>query len=515
MRTKRKIGWATKARLAAFSLIMVIVLGLTMEGFSIVSHAQSQGKVAVASAKIRKEPNTTSEVLGSAAKDDKVTINHQTTASDGTVWYQVFVDADTLGYIRSDLVTITDGSTPSAVETSTTTTTTETPTATPTPTPTPTPVVNETPAEVTPVEPLSATVTGGENVRVRGNASTTSQIVTRVSNGSALTVTGQATGADGLVWYQVAFTENGSEVVGFIRNDYVALSGEVTPVTPETEQPEDAGEPATTDEPVEETEPEEQKAWETQLQGDIWYLLDMETPGQYKIEDLFAAIDQNGDAFEQSQETVKSQKIVIIVLVIVVIALSAAVTFLIFKIKDIEDSAYFSEVERDTIRQRGADRPQGGQKVMHTVGGEKRTADRPQGGRPAGSRPVQPQGDRTATRPVQPQGERPVGSRPVQPQGERPVGGRPVQPQGERPVGSRPMQPQGERPVGSRPVQSQGERPTATRPVQPQGERPVAPRPAAQPQPSAPQNNSRKSKNFMVDDDEFEFEFLNWDGEDQ
>ena len=502
MRRTRKISWAAKARLAAFSLIMVLVLGLTMDGFSLVSYAQSQGKVVAASAKIRKEPNTTSEVLGSAAKDAKVTINHQTAASDGTIWYQVFVDADTLGYIRSDLVTITDGSTPSTVETTTQQTATTTPAATAAPAPaaTPAPAVNETPAEVTPVEPLSATVTGGENVRVRGNASTTSQIVTRVSNGSAITVTGQATGADGKVWYQVAFTENGSEVVGFIRNDYVALSGELTPVTPEAEQPEGADEPATTDESVEEAEPEEQKAWETQLQGDTWYLLDMETPGQYKIADLFAAIEQNGDAFDQSQATVKSQKMVIIILVIVVIALCAAVTFLIFKIKDIEDSAYFSEVERDTVRQRSTDRPKGGQKVMHTVGGEKRTADRPQGGRPAGGRPVQPQGERQATRPVQPQSERPMGSRPVQPQGERPMGSRPVQPQGERSMGSRPVQPQGERPMGSRPAQ-------------PQGERPVAPKPAAQPQPSAPQNNSRKAKNFMVDDDEFEFEFLNWDGE--
>ena len=75
------------------------------------------------------------------------------------------------------------------------------------------------------MQPISASATGGQSIRVRANASTTSQIVTTAKEGLALTVTGQATGTDGNVWYQVTFIDNGSEVTGFIRNDYVTLSG--------------------------------------------------------------------------------------------------------------------------------------------------------------------------------------------------------------------------------------------------------------------------------------------------
>ena len=72
-------------------------------------------------------------------------------------------------------------------------------------------------------------------------------------------------------------------------------------------------------------------------------------------------------------------------------------------------------------------------------------------------------------------------------QGTRPVG------QGARPAG------QQARPAGQsgRPVAPQVDRPT--RPVQKEGN----------------QDPGWKSKNFMSDDDEFEFEFLNWDGDEE
>lgn len=492
MKRMAKKNWVCRIRMIAFSLVMVLVLGLSVDGFSIVSNAQSQGKVTASSANIRKEPNPSSQAVGSAERDASVTINHQITGTDGKVWYQVFVNAETLGYIRSDLVSITDGTTPQTVTSSGTTTTTTTTNT------------NETPATVTEVNPVSASVTGGKNVRVRSNASTTSQIVTTVASGSALTVNGKADGSDGNVWYQVAFISNGANVTGFIRSDYVALSGELTPVTETPSVPET---PAENTQPEEQPqEPEETKAWETQLQGDRWYLLDMEKQGQYAIDDMFNAVKQNGDAFEESQKTVKSQKIVIVILVIIIIALSAGVALLIFKIKDMNDEEYFSQVERDTIRRRSAERPQGSQKVMHTVGADKKPAPGGQSGRPAGGQPQQgrPMGG-------QPQGNRPAGARPSggQPQGNRPTGG---QPQQGRPMGG---QPQGNRPAGARPS---GGQPQQGRPVgaHPQGERPAAPRPtASQPQANNSQNAARKSKNFMADDDEFEFEFLNWDGEEQ
>ena len=487
-----------KAFWGMLALVLVLGAGLFAGELAIVSHAESAAKVTASSAKIRKSADSSSEVIGSATKDKTISIKSQTKGADGYTWYEVYVDANTLGYIRSDLVSITDGSTPSSSSGTTTTTTTATPA----------PAVNETPVEVTAVEPLSATVTGGQSVRVRSNASTTSQIVTTAENGMALTVTGQATGTDGKTWYQISFISNSVEVTGFIRSDYVALSGELQ--APVEEQP--VEEQPTDEQPAEDTQTTS-KDWDTQMQGDAWYLLDMAGQKQYKIEDLFNSLNQITEInaqYETNQKKISSQKAVIIILVILLVAAVAAVTLLIFKIKDMNDASYFSGVEEETARRRRVDRPQGGrpqngrpapqggrpqggrpqgsQKVMHEVGAERRPASRPTG-----------QGTRPDGRPA-PQGERPVGQtvRPAAPQERRPAprGGRPVTPGQGRPApqGGRPTAPQSERPA------QQAGRPV-TRPTKPV------------PQSEGNQNPGWKSKNFMSDDDEFEFEFLNWDGD--
>ena len=496
--SKCKVFWGMLA------LVFVLGAGLFSENLAIVSHAESAAKVTASSAKIRKTADSSSEVIGSAAKDKVISIKSQTKGADGYTWYEVYVDANTLGYIRSDLVNITDGSTPPSSSGTTTTTTTTTTTATATPAP----VVNETPVEVTAVEPLSATVTGGQSVRVRSNASTTSQIVTTAENGMALTVTGQATGTDGKTWYQISFISNSVEVTGFIRSDYVALSGELQ--APVEEQP--VEEQPTDEQPAEDTQTTS-KDWDTQMQGDAWYLLDMAGQKQYKIDDLFNSLNQITEInaqYETNQKKISSQKAVIIILVILLVAAVAAVTLLIFKIKDMNDASYFSGVEEETARRRRVDRPQGGrpqngrpapqggrpqggrpqgsQKVMHEVGAERRPASKPTG-----------QGTRPDGRPA-PQGERPIGQtvRPAAPQERRPApqGGRPVTPGQGRPA-----------PQGGRPTAPQSERPA------PQAGRPVARPTKPVPQSEGNQNPGWKSKNFMSDDDEFEFEFLNWDGD--
>ena len=484
-----------KAFWGMLALVLVLGAGLFAENLAFVSHAESAAKVTASSAKIRKSADSSSEVIGSAAKDKTISIKSQTKGADGYTWYEVYVDANTLGYIRSDLVSITDGSTPPSSSTTTTTTTTTTAT--------PAPAVNETPVDVTAVEPVSATVTGGQSVRVRSNASTTSQIVTTAENGMALTVTGQATGTDGNTWYQVNFIANNTEVTGFIRSDYVALSGELQ--APSTEQP--AEEQPSEEQPAEDTQTTS-KDWDTQLQGDAWYLLDMVGQKQYKIDDLFSSIDQITEInaqFETNQKKITSQKVVIIILVILLVAAAAAVTLLIFKIKDMTDAADFSDAEEAALRRRRVDRPQtgrgqggrpapqggrtqGGQKVMHEVGAERRPAGKPAG---QGGRPVQ--GQRPAGQQARPATQ---GARPAAPQTGRPA-----------PQGTRPATPQTGRPApqGTRPAAPQTGRPA------PQVDRPVKP---AQNN-GNPQDPGWKSKNFMSDDDEFEFEFLNWDGDEE
>lgn len=489
-----RLGLYLPAGLMTIALILLMVLFLGC--FSIVSHAESQGTVTANSANIRREPNSSSEVIGSTQKDKSISIRSQTTGSDGAVWYQVFVDADTLGYIRSDLVSITDGTTP-PTETYTasgtdTATTTDTNTST---TDTQTTTTQETPAEVTAVEHMSASVTGGQSVRVRSNASTTSQILTTAQNGMALTVTGQATGTDGNVWYQVAFIADGTEVTGFIRSDYVSLSGELVPVTQQ---------PAET--PQEETEAPEEvqetKDWETQLQGEEWYLINNVEGNQYLIQDLFDGVEQNAALYEESNQKVSSQRIVIIILVVLFVLAAGAAAFLAYKIKDMMDSAYFSQVERETMRKR-SDKAQGnsGQKVMHTVGAGKPNGAkqaRPAGARPGGARPA---GSQAASQQARPAGTRPAAARPA----GSGAAAQTARPAAAKPAGSTGTA-QAARPAGAKPV---GAKPGAGT----EGKAPS--RPSGAKQSGNGQNPGWKSKNFMADDDEFEFEFLNWDGDEE
>lgn len=486
-----------KFLLGAMALALAVFLGLFADGFSAVSYAAGKGTVTTANgAKIRKEATSSSEMVGSAVYNKEVTINSSVQGSDGYTWYQVTVDG-VEGYIRSDLVKTSDDSTGTTTNT------------------------NETPAEVTAVNPVSATVKGGQSVRIRSNASTTSQIVTTAASGVAVTVTGQATGTDGKTWYQVSFISDGSSVEGFIREDYVELSEEVTPYTEEPDVPEEPAE----NEPETTSEPEEQKAYETVLKDGDWYLVITETNEGYVIQDIFDKMASNVEEYDKLAKTSKTQKIVIILLVILLVVAASGVALLIFKLKDMADAQYFNEVERETLRKREPAKA-GGQKVMHTVGAEKqgtRPAGAAQGARPAGARPAGAgQGARTAGGT---QGARPVGTA----QGTRPAGTA----QGARPAGAgqgaRPAQ--GTRPAGA----AQGARPAGTNNAgtsQAQQARREA-RLAADARPAPQQGRSAKetrmpqpkqgntqsgwqAKNFMADDDdEFEFEFLNYDGEDE
>jgi len=462
-----------KVKLVLGTFALVFALALCVEGFSIVSNAETQAKVTASSAKVRKEASTSSDTVGSAARDTVVTVVGETQGADGYVWYQVVVDGNVNGYIRSDLLSLTEAE-----------------------------------VSVEKLNPVSGTVKGSTSVRVRQSASTNSAIVKNVASGTALTVTGRATGSDNKVWYQVSFIADGAEVNGFIRNDYVEVSGELTPytetpVTPPTDEPvtPPTDEPGTEnpDTPVVE-EPQPTKKYETVLRDDIWYVMDTDTNEGWDIVKLQETANNNANAYAESAKKVKSQKVVIIILVFLLIAAAGGIAFLIYKIKDMMDSAYFNEVEAETLRRRNAQAAQGQKRVMHTVGEEKK-AGAPQGARPQGARPAgAPAGNRPAGAPA---GNRSAGA----PAGNRPAGA----PGGNRPQGARPAG----APVGNRPAGApQGARPTGA----PAGNRPTGAPQASQEQAAKnpDQGQAWQSKNFMADDeDEFEFEFLSYDNDDE
>jgi len=221
---------------------------------------------------------------------------------------------------------------------------------------------------------------------------------------------------------------------------------------------------------------------------------------------MFNAVTTNEKLYKEEHKKVNSQKIAIIIMVILMVVMAGGIAYLIFKIKDMMDSAYFAQVEKETIRRRGNERTQvGGQKVMHTVGVEKKRPNAGAAPAQGGARPAGQRRPNVGGAPTQ-GGARPAGQ-------QRPNGGAPTQ-GGVRPAGQK-------RPNGGAPTQG-GVRPAGQQrpngggaPTQ-GGARPAGqkrPNAAAPAQGKLAPNPGWKSKNFMQDDDEFEFEFLNWDGE--
>lgn len=468
MRGTKAGHWKVHSMVVAIitTFFYMLVIGSCIP-MSVNAYTQTEGKVTATTANIRKEASASSEVVASVKNGDKLSIKDEKTGADGNVWYQVFVDANTLGYIRSDLVE-KSGSSSSTNTTPATNTNTNTNTNTST--------VNDTiTAEITKVNPISATVKS-EQVRVRKNCTTSSSIVTIVKKDVALTVIGTALDSDSKTWYQVSFISDGTEVTGFIRSDYVNLSGEITPYSENVVEPSE-----TPDVPTEENleAVPVSKPYETQLIGEEWYLINNDAKVQYKIDKLITTAEKNAIDLEESLAKGKTQNLVIIILVVILCVLALVVVLGIYKFKDILFEDIFDKEEAVPVRRRPVEQ----------------------------QRPTRPAG----------QGQRPAGS----PQ-QRPVGNRP------RPEGS-PKQ----RPVGAtqRPTENVKPRPRvdaispafdmteeAVREEQIRSEASKSLESQRIQKETGMNSNknaaTRAPKNFMADD-EFEFEFLNWDGEEE
>lgn len=247
MRIYRQI---IKTRKAAAHGLAVLFFCMVL-GMGTVCFAEEPGTVVVQSAKIRASADAGSEQLGSVQQGGTVSIVSETTGTDGKTWYEVYVDANTKGYIRSDLVKKNSTESTDSSTTAATTTT------------------NLPATQATAIDPKSGTVITN-NVRIRQGASTEYGVVATANRGMVVTVNGEAAGGDGKNWYQISFTYNNKEITGFIRADLVTfdelpadaaetqIEGEGTD-TPETE-------PQT--ETTAETANEEQSATEQSAEGE-------------------------------------------------------------------------------------------------------------------------------------------------------------------------------------------------------------------------------------------------------
>ena len=307
---------------------------------SLTSFALSKAKVTADSVFIRSAASTSGEIIAGAMKNDELDVISSEKDSQGNTWYKVYIDSTQTGYVRADLVSVdgavTQAETSQDTQTSTDTTTTTDDTGSD---------AAVTPVEATQnltgllessteVEPVGAQTTG--DVRVRKGPSTSTEVVTNATKGTAAVVYGYENASDG-IWYYVEYMGNSSQVKGYIRSDFVKLDGELVEKTSEAEtEPQQEAEP----EPEPEPEPEEtiyydyEVVYELDENGDaIWYLNDYIEGTKNEITSLIESKEKYEEYKASSEKEIKGKKRLNVILIIIIILLLLAAGFAYYRFR--------------------------------------------------------------------------------------------------------------------------------------------------------------------------------------
>lgn len=59
------------------------------------------------------------------------------------------------------------------------------------------------------------------NLNVRSGPGTSYQALAKLSKGAPVTVLGEQTGTDGVVWYQIRYSGSGGEQTGYVSSKYI------------------------------------------------------------------------------------------------------------------------------------------------------------------------------------------------------------------------------------------------------------------------------------------------------
>lgn len=309
----RKINFKSVIK-AAGTIALFTVMFAVFPAF-----VNAAGKVTVTAANgvnIRSNAGTNSVIVASGLKNDTFEVLGSETGSDGYTWYKIQVDANTVGFVRSDFVTA-DGV---SNTTSTTTSTSSGSTAASTEV-----------TEATETEPVTGTVTA--DVNVREGASTKHKIVTAATKGTKVTIVGYYTDATGTKWYRVNYTNNVMQVDGYIRGDFVNPESEVVDKVLEPEP-----EPEPIPEPEPEPAPEPVKVYKDyeavySEAEDAWYLENYVEGNKLKLTDLYDAYNKVTAVENESNAKLHKKNVLIgfLIAVIVLFIAGAGVGYVFFR----------------------------------------------------------------------------------------------------------------------------------------------------------------------------------------
>lgn len=446
MKKGKKMQWVKSLLCMAIFVFLLYAAGSTAD-------AETAATVIARSANIRQEANANSTVVASVVKDNTVSIIGKITGADGKVWYQVFIDADNKGYIRSDLVQVdANADIPLLEGSASDTTTSNTDTAGQSATVDPTGAIE--------VVPVTGTISGANTVNVRAKASKNAGWVASVQKNTAVTVTGYMDASDGR-WYLLSFDQSGQQVQGFIRSDYVSLNGELQ--EPAAEVPEQPAETPTEEVPADNGGENQEvqtpdQPYDVGIVNEKWYLFDYDNGKQYAISDFITAKDNYKAKLEESEKKLNGKNILVVVLILVIVALVGVLAFFVYKLFFNQDADFAPRrEERNPVRQ--------GEGQRKTAQGSSQARNPRQGQRPPAK-----QGGISQSHPSQGNKEHDIRVRSV----STPTGGKTVS-----------------APEANQSVQEKA----------PGNEQ------------KANVKQEHQPKNFIQDDDEFTFEFLNWNGE--
>lgn len=445
--------------------------------------------------RVRNSASTDSDVMTKVNAGDKLNVVSEEKDSAGNTWYKVSIN-NVSGYVRSDTVQETSepgtGELTGAAEQ---------------------PVEASSSSAVESMATQAATVKK-DDVNVRANASTGGKVVAKLQNGAAVTLTGTAMDSSGKKWYQVNFINNGSNVTGFIREDFVEPGEVMEPQEPAVETPESnedlAGMYGDIPEEGETANNDFELFYEPDKEGvNCWYIHDNIAEKRYKLEQLMKADEMNVNNMAIKDKEIKRLKIVLIVLAVMLgVSLVAAG---IFGFKCL-GSGYDDEDEDDDDDLRTAPPVRRREGTRAGAGNRRREAER-----------EEERGSRGAVRRTE------AGVQRRQPASQRRPEGEGTRVRSAQPVRTREEAEAQRRPSAGEARSRNSQSPDAARVRRPQpadGERarrvqqtPQVRRPQANTETEAARRNGRadvewRSKNFLAgDEDGLDFSFINGNDE--
>lgn len=182
--------------------------------------------------RIRKSASLTGEILTSVSEGTTLHVVGKATGSDKN-WYKVTFNkdgAEVTGFISADYVTLTEKVSENAQAASQETTTKP---------------EENTDENTQSVEQVQTTpeiqtqnVASGTSASIKGigvrirEVPVTGNVICQLSTGHPVLVTGDTAADDGHKWYQIAFSYQGSNRTGYVRDDFVTATDEITETAP-------------------------------------------------------------------------------------------------------------------------------------------------------------------------------------------------------------------------------------------------------------------------------------------